>query len=151
MLEPAEMCEFTSLERCAAYVAARTVLTVVQRTAPRWPAALGDRACRAAIATAQQIAQAIAHDQGTAERRRHLRGALASALTVAAAVDLAAVDLAGLAGDALDGELDELTCVTGRTIALLGMLLHASTTLGVSQRMASQQERTTHHQRARRK
>ena len=151
MLEPAEMCEFTSLERCAAYVAARTTLTVVQHTAPRWPAALGDRACRAAIATAQQIAHAIAHDQATAERRLHLRGALASALTVAAAVDIVAMEIAGPDGDALDGELDELQCVSGRTIALLGMLLHASTTLGVPQRVASLQERATHNQRARRK
>jgi len=38
------MHDFASLERCAAYIAARTVLTEVQRAATRWPEALRHRA-----------------------------------------------------------------------------------------------------------
>lgn len=149
VLGAADMCEFTSLERCAAYVAARTTLAAIQRVVPGWPDGLGDRTCRAAIATVQQITAAIAHDQATAERRQHLRSALASALGVAAAIDLACT---GPRADAsCDDELDDLSSVAGRTIALLGMLLHASSSLGVPQRVNPPQEGTTRDQRARRK
>jgi len=38
------MSEFKSLDRCAAYVAARTALIAVQRVADGWPEELAERA-----------------------------------------------------------------------------------------------------------
>ncbi len=123
MLGRAPMCEFANLERCAAYVAARAVLTAVQRAAPQWPEALGHRASRGALDTLQLTAQAAGHGHDSAGRRHCLREAITTALGVAATVD--AVRAMGYGGD----DLADLQRVTGRTIALLGMFLHAGTAL----------------------
>lgn len=123
MLVRVPMCEFTSLERCAAYVAARAVLTAVQCVAPQWPEALRRRACRGALDTLQLTAQAAGHGHDSAGRRHCLREAITTALGVAATVD--AVRAMGYDGD----DLADLQRVTGRTIALLGMFLHAGTAL----------------------
>ncbi len=123
MLGRASMCEFVSLERCAAYVAARAVLIAVQRTAPQWPEALSHRAHRGALDTLQLTAQAAHHGHDSAGRRHCLREAITTALGVAATVD--AVRTMGYGGD----DLADLQRVTGRTIALLGMFLHAGTAL----------------------
>lgn len=112
------MREFASLERCAAYVAACAVLTEVQRTAAHWP---GLRARHAALDTLQLTAQAARQERDPAGRRQCLREAITTALGVAATVD--AVSAMGYGGD----DLAELQRVTGRTIALLGMFLHAGT------------------------
>jgi hypothetical protein len=117
------MREFASLDRCAAYVAARAVLTDVQRAATRWPEALRHRARHAALDTLQLTAQAASHGHDTAGRRQCLREAITTALGVAATVDAARA--MGYGGD----ELAELQRVTGRTIALLGMFLHAGTAI----------------------
>ena len=117
------MREFASLERCAAYVAARAVLTEVLRAAARWPEALRHRARRAALDTLQLTAQAAGHGHDSVGRRQCLREAIATALCVAATVD--ALRAMGYGGD----ELAELQRVTGRTIALLGMFLHAGTAI----------------------
>lgn len=117
------MCEFASLDRCAAYVAARTVLTTVQRVAAQWPEALGHRARHGALDTLQLTAQAAGHGHDSAGRRHCLREAITTALGVAATVDAARA--MGYGG----GELAELQRVTGRTIALLGMFLHAGTAI----------------------
>ena len=115
------MCEFTSLDRCAAYVAARAALVAVQRVAAGWPDTLAEQARRAAADTMHVIAEAISHGVGTAGRRRCLRDALTSALSVAASVDVARAMGFG------DTELDEAQRTAGRTVALLGMFLHANT------------------------
>ena len=122
------MCEFASLDRCAAYVAARAALTAVQRAAAAWPDGLGQRARRSAIATVQLTAEAISHDHATAGRRRCLRDAITTALGVAATIDVA--HAMGY-GDG-DGELVDVQRIAGRVVALLGMLLHASTVLPAS-------------------
>jgi hypothetical protein len=116
------MCEFASLDRCAAYVAARTVLTAVQRAATQWPEALGHRARHGAFDTLQLTAQAARHGHDSAGRRHCLREAIAAALEVATTLD--AVCAMGYGED-----LAELQRVTGRTIALLGMFLHAGTAI----------------------
>ena len=121
MLGGAYMCEFTSLERCAAYVAARAALIAIQRAAVHWPESLSHRARHGADDTLQLTAQAIAHGHDTAGRRQCLREAIATALGVAATVDV--VHAMGYVGD----EIAELQRVTGRAVALLGMLLHAGT------------------------
>jgi hypothetical protein len=123
VLERAYMCEFASLEHCAAYVAARAVLTAVQLAAPQWPEALGHRARHGALDTLQLTARAAHHGHGSAGRRHCLREAITTALGVAATVD--AVGVMGYGGD----ELADLQRVTGRTIALLGMFLHAGTAI----------------------
>ncbi|HEX8107336.1 MAG TPA: hypothetical protein VF516_06375 [Kofleriaceae bacterium] len=127
------MCEFASLERCAAYVAARAVLTAVQRAAPRWPEPLGHRAHRGALDTLELTAQAAGHGHDSAGRRHCLREAITAALGVAATID--AVRAMGHGGD----DLADLQRVTGRTIALLGMFLHAGTALaGAPERARSE-------------
>lgn len=123
MLERAPMRQFASLERCAAYVAARAVLTEVQRSAADWPETLRLRARHAALDTLQLTAQAARQGHDSAGRRQCLREAITTALGVAATVD--AVCAMGYGGD----ELAELQRVTGRAIALLGMFLHAGTAI----------------------
>jgi len=123
MLRRAFMRDFASLERCAAYVAARAVLTVVQGAATRWPEALRHRARHGALDTLQLTAQAAGHGHDSAGRRHCLREAIITALGVAATVDAART--MGYDGD----ELVELQRATGRTIALLGMFLHAGTAI----------------------
>lgn len=114
--------EFASLDRCAAFVAARSTLLSVQRAARRWPSGLADRARRAAVAVVDVTAEATVYGHATTERRRCLREAITGAVHVADAVDRARA----LGYD--DDALDELQRVAGRSVALLGMFLHASTT-----------------------
>lgn len=121
MLGAAAMCEFASLERCAAYVAARDALIAVQCDARDWPADLRDRGRRAAADTVQLVAAAVGHGADTPARRACLRAAITAALGVAAAVD--AVDALGR------DDVGELQRLAGRTVALLGMLLHAGSAL----------------------
>jgi len=123
MLGHAYMCEFASLERCAAYVAARSVLIIVQRIAPQWPETLCHRARHGAVDTVQLTAQAAGHGHDSAGRRHCLREAITTALGVAATVDAARA--MGYDGS----ELVELQRVSSRTIALLGMFLHAGTAI----------------------
>jgi hypothetical protein len=123
MLGRPYMYEFASLERCAAYVAARTVLIIVQRIAPQWPETLRHRARHGAADTVQLTAQAAGHGHDSAGRRHCLREAITTALGVAATIDAARA--MGYDGD----DLAELQRVTGRTIALLGMFLHAGTAI----------------------
>src|SRR5262249_32588722 len=95
----------------------------VQRAAIAWPASLGERARHAAIATLQLTAEAVAHDHATADRRQCLRDAITTALGVAATIDVA--HAMGYGGH----QLLDVQRVAGRAVALLGMLLHASTAL----------------------
>lgn len=115
------MSEFKSLDRCAAYVAARTALISVQRVADGWPEGLAERARSAASDTLHVTAEAISHGHASAGRRRCLRDALTSAISVAASVDAARTMGLGDAG------LDHAQRSAGRTVALLGMFLHANT------------------------
>lgn len=115
------MGEFASLERCAAYVATRATLTAVDRAIARWPLSLAERTRRAARDAMQTTAKSLIHDRLSAGRRHDLRDAISAAVAVAAYIDLAHA-----MGFALV-ELDELHRLAGRSIALLAMLLHAST------------------------
>jgi hypothetical protein len=117
------MCEFTSLERCAAYVAARAALDAVQRVSGAWPADLAGHTERAALDAVNVTAVAITHKPGSADRRSCLRDAITRALHVAGFIDAAGTMGFGAA------RLDDVQRLAGRSIALLGMLLHASTSL----------------------
>jgi hypothetical protein len=115
------MCEFASLDRCAAYVAVRALLIAVERVTGSWPAHLADRSRRTAMAAVELSAEAISHDHASAGRRRCLRDAITSAIGIAAAVDIARA--MGFGG----AELDHVQRVAGRSVALLAMFLHANT------------------------
>lgn len=115
------MCEFANLDRCAAYVASRAALIAVQRAARTWPDDLADRARQGAIDAMQLTAAAISHGHASAGRRHYLREAMTAALGVATRVDVARA--MGLGGD----DLVALQALAGRTVALLGMFLHANT------------------------
>jgi hypothetical protein len=117
------MCEFTNLERCAAYVAAQAALAAVQRVSGAWPADLADHTQRAALDAVNVTAVAITHDLGSADRRSCLRDAIIRAIHVAGFIDAAGAMGFGAA------RLDDVRRVAGRSIALLSMLLHASTSL----------------------
>jgi len=115
------MSEFKSLDRCAAYVAARMALIAVQRVAGSWPDGLAERARGAAADALHVTAEAISHGHASAGRRRCLRDALTSAIRVVESVDAARALGFG------DAELDHAQRTAGRTVALLGMFLHANT------------------------
>lgn len=115
------MCEFASLDRCAAYVAARAALIAVQRATRTWQDDLADRARQSAIDAMQLTAAAISHGHASADRRHCLREAITAALGVATSVDVACA--MGFGG----GDLVDLQALAGRTVALLGMFLHANT------------------------
>jgi len=112
--------EFVSLDRCAAYVAAQRALAAVHHVGDVWPADLAAEARRAAIHAVMTTAEGIAHDHGSAARRRCLRAALASAIALAATVDVAR------AIGVPDPRLAHAQHVAGRAIATLGMFFHAS-------------------------
>ena len=112
--------EFESLERCAAYVAAQHALAAVHHVGTVWPAPLATQAQRAALAAVMTTAESIAHAHGSAGRRRCLRSALASAIALAATVDVAR------ALGVMDPRLEHAQRVAGRAIAMLGMFFHAS-------------------------
>ena len=115
------MGEFASLERCAAYVATRATLTAIQRAVASWPESLADRTRRAAVDAMETTARSLSHDRLSVGRRRCLRDAITSAVAVASCIDLArAMGFAFL-------DLDELQRLAGRSIALLAMFLHATT------------------------
>ncbi|HET9626659.1 MAG TPA: hypothetical protein VFP84_35090 [Kofleriaceae bacterium] len=115
------MPEFPTLDRCAAFVAARTAASAAARAARHWPIALADRARREAVAAMEVTAEATAHPHASLDRRRCLRAAIARAIGVTDAVDHARA--LGFA----DPELDELARAAGRTVALLAMFFHANT------------------------
>jgi len=126
------MSELLNLERCAAYLAARATLTAVHRVAVRWPPDLADRARRAAVDAIHLTATAVSYATGTAGRRQCLREAITSAVGVAALVDAASAMGFG-AGPLAEAapRLADVQRVAGRTIALLGLLLHASAPVSV--------------------
>ena len=109
----------TLAERCEAYVSARRTLKSLERATPTWPKDLAAEATEAANRAVAMTAEGAALD-GPAARRRCARGALAAAIDLAAACDIARA--LGL----VDGALEEAQRDTGRTIALLGLFFKAS-------------------------
>ncbi len=120
MLDGPTMSEFTSLDGCAAYVAARDALDALQEAATTWPEQLAERARQAAVDTLMITAEGIHFQQGSAGRRRCLRDAIASAISMAASIDVART--LGFAGDSLE----HTQRLAGRAIALRGMFFHAN-------------------------
>jgi hypothetical protein len=117
------MSEFSSLERCSAYVAAKAALAAVQRVSGSWPADLAAHAERAALDAIHVTAVAVAQSHGSADRRSCLRDALTRAIHVAGFIDAAGAMGFGA------GSIDDVQRVAGRSIAMLSKFLHASTPL----------------------
>lgn len=114
------MGEFDVLDRCAAYAAARDALEALASGTAGWPDELADQARAAAVRTVLTIAEATAHDHASAARRRCLRDALAGAIELTACWDIACA--LGVAGR----DRDQPLRLAGRTVALLGLFLHAN-------------------------
>jgi len=112
----------TTLDRCAAYVAARAALAEIQRTVERWPSELADHARLCALATVMTTADSVDHAPTSAGRRRCVRAALAAAIELSTAFEIARALGHG------DAALDRASHDAGRTIAMLGLYLHASET-----------------------
>ena len=114
------MCEFESLDRCAAYEAARGACEAIRGAAAAWPDPLAGEARRAAESAVAWIAEGLGHDHGSAARRRCLRAALATALELAALCDVArALGEASPPGD-------RALRLAGRSVAMLGLFFHAT-------------------------
>ena len=117
------MNEFETLDRCAAYAAAREALEAIHHSSAAWPPRLADlagQARQAAVDTVMTTVESISYEHDSPGRRRCLRDAIGAALTLAATVDV--VRALGLEGD----HLDRTQQLAGRSVALLGLFLHAS-------------------------
>lgn len=114
------MREGPDLDRCAAYIAARAALLAVQGVIRDWPPDLAALTHHAAADVVRVTAAAITQIPGSAGRRRCLRDALVSAISVAALVEDA--EALGLGPE----QLDAVQRITGRAIAVLGTFLHAN-------------------------
>jgi hypothetical protein len=111
--------ETLAIDRCAAYAAARGTLAAIRHVTATWPRDLADEAKRAAQAVVASIAEALGYPHATQARRRCIREA------VVVATELSAVcDVARALGIVDDG-LVEAQRMTGRMLAMLGMLFHA--------------------------
>jgi energy-converting hydrogenase A subunit M len=109
-----------TLDRSAAYVAAKSALDVVQRVTGGWPTEVAEPAQRCARDMVASIAESLEHGEISPARRRCLRGAILNAIELAAICDIARAH--GL------GSEDSLRSA-GRALSLLGLSYHA-TSLG---------------------
>ncbi len=117
----------SELHRCAAYVSARDALVAVHDASVSWSDAVAHDARGAAIIAVATIAEAVQHPVGTARRGRCIRDALAAAIALVAALDVARAEGADGAEGASDGSMSLADHHAGRAVALLGLLLHANT------------------------
>jgi hypothetical protein len=108
------------LDRCAAYLATRDALAAIRVAAPGWPAALGESASDAATRAVIATAESLGHAPASPGRRRCVRDALEAALRLAASCDVARA--IGVHERALVDPQRE----AGRAVAMLGLLMHAS-------------------------
>ncbi|HUS31478.1 MAG TPA: hypothetical protein VMZ53_23395 [Kofleriaceae bacterium] len=106
-----------SIDRSAAYVAAKSAVDVVQKITGGWPSEVAEPAKRCAQNLLSAISEALEHGETTASRRRCLRGALLNAIELAAICDIARAH-----GLVTEQSLQS----TGRTLSLLGMSYHAT-------------------------
>jgi hypothetical protein len=108
-----------SVDRCEAYAATRRAARTVERAVRGWPTDLAQQAMTAANKAVSFTAEGSVLDP-SAQRRRCARSALAAAIEVAAACDIARA--LGLHEPVLEDALRE----NGRAIALLGLFFRAS-------------------------
>jgi hypothetical protein len=115
------------LERCAAYTAARDALVHVHDASTRWPEDVASGACRAAVAAVAMTAEGLDHPTGTSARGRCIREALGAALVLAGALEVAKAIGEDDGDDDVGSGIALARHHAGRSVALLGLLLHANT------------------------
>lgn len=109
-----------TLDRNAAYVAARTAQVAIRDATRGWPSDVARCANKLAFDTVTAVVESLKHGPTSAERRKSLRGALCSALELAGICDIATSH--GLGSVALEESLR----ATSRTLSMLGMSFHAT-------------------------
>lgn len=109
-----------SLEKCAAYVAARGALDTIVRTSRRWPELMGIEARIAALEMVRAVVDGVTCEPESVRRRRCARDAMTSALRVAALCDVAR------ATGVDDVALEEAERATSRAVSVLALFFHAS-------------------------
>jgi len=92
----------------------------IERAIRAWPAPLAARARSSAFDALSATSASLAHDHASSARRRYVRDALAAALQLATACDVARAS--GFGSDALD----TAQVAAGRSIVTLALLLHAN-------------------------
>ena len=109
-----------TLDRNAAYVAARLALETVRAATASWPPDVARSANRAAGETVVAVVEALREEPTSAARRKSLRSAVCHALELAAICDIAIAH--GLRTAQVE---DSLRCAS-RTLSMLGMSFHAT-------------------------
>ena len=109
-----------TLDRYAAYSSARSAQSAIQRATSAWPYDLAQEAQNTANRIVAKTAEAIEQEPTSPARRKCLREALVDALVLASMCDLASSH--GL--DSVD--LDDTLRHASRTISMLGMSFHAT-------------------------
>jgi hypothetical protein len=108
------------VDRFAAYTSARSALASIERATTAWPPDLAAIAHATASKVIAKTALAIDKEPRSPERRTCLREALVDALVLASFCDIAAAH-----GHSSE-ELDESLRHASRTISMLGMSFHAT-------------------------
>ena len=106
-----------SLDRSAAYIAAKSAVEIVQQMTGGWPTEVAEPAKKCARNLLASLTEALEHGETTASRRRCLRGAMLNAIELAAICDIARAHGLGA---------DESLQSMGRTLSYLGMSYHAT-------------------------
>lgn len=108
------------LDRCAAYVAARSALVAIASASEHWPPDLAEQARQHAMATVLTTAEGLSFEHGSPGRRRCVRTALGTALSLAATIDV----VRALHTD--DTFAHRAQDTAGKAVALLGLLFQAN-------------------------
>jgi hypothetical protein len=109
-----------TLDRFAAYSAARDALTAIQKATSAWPPELAKQAKTTANNIITKTVAAVDEEPTSAARRKCLREAIVEALVLASICDLASSH--GLNSEELDDSLRHAS----RTISMLGLSFHAT-------------------------
>ena len=109
-----------TLDRNAAYVAARIALETVRDATAAWPPDVARSATKAAGETVVAVVEALRHEPTSAARRKSLRNALCFALELAAICDIAIAHGLGSA------QVQESLRCASRALSMLGLSFHAT-------------------------
>lgn len=109
-----------TLDRNAAYVAARTAAQTIRDATTQWPPDVARTANKVASDVVVAVLDALREDPTSAARRKLLRGAVCHALELAAICDIA------IAHGLKSAQVEESLRCASRTLSLLGMSFHAT-------------------------
>jgi len=109
-----------SLERNAAYMAARVAFETIRDATASWPPEVARDANRAASDTVVRVLEALREQPTSAARRKSLRGALCNALELAAICDIAIAHGLG------NAQVEESLRCASRALSMIGLSFHAT-------------------------